>query len=107
YGRWGWGARRPTQAELSGMLGLSPSAFTRLVDRAARRGLVRRVQGVSRRANTLELTQRGWAAWERLEKKISAVLPVLFQGVTRAEGEVALRVLRRVSRRIEEEEEER
>lgn len=95
--RLGRKGERPTQAELSAMLGLSPSAFTRLVDRAVGRGLVRRVRGASRRAWAVELTSKGRAAWERVRRQVSEILPEFFSGVEEREAEVALRVLQRVS----------
>ena len=75
-------AAHATQAELSVMLGLSPSAFTRLVDRAAARRLIRRVPGVSRRAHSLALTRAGHAAWRRVRQSVDAALPHIFAGVS-------------------------
>lgn len=93
---------QPTQAELSAMLGLSPSAFTRLVDRAAARGLVRRVAGVSRRARSLVLTRKGRSAWQRLSRSIRGILPEVFEEVRADEARVALTVMQRLSKNLQQ-----
>lgn len=92
---------QPTQAELSAMLGLSPSAFTRLVDRAAARGLVRRVAGVSRRARSLVLTRKGRSAWQRLTRDIRGMLPDVFDNVRAEEARIALAVMQQLSRNLQ------
>lgn len=93
---------QPTQAELSAMLGLSPSAFTRLVDRAAARGLVRRVAGVSRRARSLVLTRKGRSAWRQLSRTIRRMLPDVFEEIRVDEARVALTVMQRLSKNLQQ-----
>jgi len=92
---------KPAQAELSAMLGLSASAFTRLVDRAAARGLVRRVAGRSRRAHAVRLTRKGRAAWRSIRRRIHVILPEVFDGVDGGQARAALAVLQRVSRTLQ------
>ena len=85
--------RPETQAELAAELCLSPSAFTRLVDRMARAGLVRRMQGASRRAHTIVVRPRGAAEWRRLKRVIQTEFARVFAGIPQRDLRVADRVL--------------
>ena len=93
--------RPQTQAELAAELCISPSSFTRLVDRMAREGLVRRVQGPSRRAHRIEVRPRGAAEWRRLKQVVQAEFARAFAGIPKHDLRVADRVLGMIRAHLE------
>jgi len=93
--------RPQTQAELAAELCLSPSAFTRLVDRMTREGLVRRMAGPSRRAHMIAVQPRGAAEWRRLKRVVQAEFSRVFTGVPLDDLRVVDRVLGQVRAHLE------
>jgi MarR family transcriptional regulator, lower aerobic nicotinate degradation pathway regulator len=65
--------RQPTMAELARFLGLDKSSITGLVDRAERRGFVRRTPApADRRAFLVSLTDSGTSLARRVEREFEA-----------------------------------
>jgi DNA-binding MarR family transcriptional regulator len=70
--------RKPTMNELGRLLGLDKSSITGLVDRAERRGLVRRVPSTAdRRAVQVSLTGKGRSLVSRVEARFAADVAAL------------------------------
>jgi DNA-binding MarR family transcriptional regulator len=95
------GIRLQTQAELGAELSLSPSAFTRLVDRMIRKGFVRRLPGVSRRANAIEVTPRGSAEWRSMRRHVDVELAGMFAGLSARDVRTLDRVLAQMRAHLE------
>ena len=95
------GVRLQTQAELGAALSLSPSAFTRLIDRMVRKGYVRRQPGASRRTRIVVLSPRGAAQWRRLRRRIQSEFADMFSSISARDMRVADRVLARLRAYLE------
>ena len=89
--------REPTMQELGRFLGLDKSSISGLVDRAARRGLVRRVPGAEdRRAVRVSLTDAGRTLGGQVELAFGARLDAYVGGLPTGEREQLTRLATRV-----------
>lgn len=80
--------REPAMSELAAFLGLDRSTISGLVDRAAARGLVRRiVNEADRRSARVALTEEGRELAAIGAKEIAAALQPITAGFASAEGE--------------------
>lgn len=78
-------ARRPgmTQSELSDVLEIQPISLTRLVDRMADQGLVKREpHPTDRRANCVFITENGLLAMEAFSPLAQEITEELFEGIS-------------------------
>lgn len=83
---------------LAGTLRCEPSNVTRLVDRAAARGLLRRCDAsYDRRVKMVELTRSGRAIAERFIASLEGELEDLLDGWSAARQRAAVRMLNEVS----------
>jgi MarR family transcriptional regulator, lower aerobic nicotinate degradation pathway regulator len=92
--------REPTMNELGGYLGLDKSSITGLVDRAERRGLVRRTASArDRRAVQVSITDAGRHLGEQVALKFEQRMAAITSRLTNAErarlATLAIRLLDR------------
>ena len=89
--------REPTMQELGRFLGLDKSSISGLVDRAERRGLVRRIPSVEdRRAVRVSLTEDGRTLGGRVALAFGARIDAYVVGLPTAEREELTRLATRV-----------
>jgi DNA-binding MarR family transcriptional regulator len=78
--------RAPTMNELAGALDLDKSSISGLVDRAQRRGLVRRIPSqIDRRAVRIRLTDAGLELVQRLQESQTEAVAALLDALAPAE----------------------
>ena len=89
--------RTPGMNELATLLGLDKSSVTGLVDRAERRGLVRRApSSADRRAVLVELTAEGGRLVDQVATTFAADVSALLAGLDRGEQDSLTEILSRV-----------
>jgi len=89
--------RRPTINELATLLGLNKSSVSGLVDRAERRGLVRRIpSAVDRRSVQVALTEDGRALASKVSARFGADVAAMLGPLTAADRATLTRLLSRV-----------
>jgi DNA-binding MarR family transcriptional regulator len=89
--------RTPTMNELATMLGLDKSSATGLVDRAERRGLVRRVpSSADRRVVLVELADAGWALVDEVSGGFGADVTTLLDRLSAADRASLSRLVSRL-----------
>lgn len=94
------GDRAPTLNALAQLLGLDKSSTSGLVDRAQRRGLVRRVPSqLDRRAVRVRLTDRGERLAAQVSDQFALELEALLTPLTRADREALAALLSRLPHR--------
>ncbi|RKR72972.1 MarR family winged helix-turn-helix transcriptional regulator [Frondihabitans australicus] len=92
--------REPTMADLADRLGLDRSSVTGLVDRAEKRGLVRRAPSLhDARSTTVALTDEGRRVGATLEAAYEAGVGDLLSGSSEVDHAALVRVTRGVPRR--------
>ncbi|MEH3146094.1 MAG: MarR family transcriptional regulator [Methylobacterium frigidaeris] len=92
-------AGEPRQSALAEAVGVEGPSLVRLLDQLEAAGLVaRREDPGDRRAKVLSLTAGGRAAVARIEGELAELRRTVFAGVSRADLEAGLRVLRAVQR---------
>ena len=91
--------REPQMAQLAAHLGLDRSSTSGLIDRAERRGLVRRTPSTTdRRSSTVALTPAGHDIAHRLELAVAAAIEALVAPLTDTER----RQLTRLSAKVDQ-----
>jgi MarR family transcriptional regulator, lower aerobic nicotinate degradation pathway regulator len=89
--------RQPTMNELAKVLDLDKSSITGLVDRAERRGLVKRTpSALDRRAVTVSLTRSGRALVRQLAADFEADVELILRVIPAAERTALSRVVSRL-----------
>ncbi len=89
--------RRPTINELARLLGLDKSSVSGLVDRAERRGLVRRIpSAVDRRSVQVALTEDGRVLASKVSARFGADVAAMLGPLTAADRATLTRLLSRV-----------
>lgn len=92
-----------TQRELAERVGIEPATLVRQIDGLELQGLIERcpVEG-DRRANMVRLTEAARPLIDEMTATVDAMRADLLQGVTDAQVEQALSVLRTVAERLDE-----
>jgi DNA-binding MarR family transcriptional regulator len=89
--------RSPTMNELATLLGLDKSSTSGLVDRAQRRGLVRRVPSqLDRRSVRVRLTKQGGELNETLSNSLSKEVAAVLEPLTDADRQTLAGSLRTI-----------
>lgn len=82
-----------TQREIGKRLVVSPSDMSGLIDRMARRGLVRRLPGKDRRSHLLQVTARGARLVEQVWPHHDETIKRMTHGIEAGDAAALLRVL--------------
>ncbi|MCV0397635.1 MAG: MarR family transcriptional regulator [Rhizobiaceae bacterium] len=84
------------QATLAGLIAYDQTTIGGVVDRLVGKGLIgRRTSGRDRRARELTITKAGEAAFVAIEPAVEAAQKTMLQGLTPAEAETLLALLRK------------
>ncbi|QDI76147.1 MULTISPECIES: MarR family winged helix-turn-helix transcriptional regulator [Leisingera] len=86
------------QASVAGLIAYDRATLGKVVDRLVDKGLVaRRVSAADRRAREVSLTRDGEALLERILPVVRAAQPAIFTGLTAAEQETFVALLRKAT----------
>ncbi|KRA02171.1 MAG: MarR family winged helix-turn-helix transcriptional regulator [Achromobacter sp.] len=90
----GWGR---TLSDFCRVLAYDSGAMTRLLDRIAAKGFIRRVENESdRRSSLIELTEQGKAAFPQARQLTEVAFRRLLDGFSEAEAELLQKLLSRI-----------
>lgn len=90
----GWGR---TLSDFCRVLAYDSGAMTRLLDRIAAKGFIRRVENVAdRRSSLIELTEQGKAAFPQARQVTEVAFRRLLGGFSEAEAELLQKLLSRI-----------